>query len=277
MKIGQVLSTVEIAGPPRGGREEFSAALARCATTSRRSASKKSRSCIEAELGAPIETAFAEFEPEAFAAASIGQVHRATTHDGERGRRQGPVSGRRRGGRGRPAESPPDPAAGQADGAGARRQGGRRRAARADRRRSSTTSSKRGTTAPSSAPSAATRSRVVPARPHRAVGPPRARHRATWRGPASTPSRRWTRRPGIATARSSSASSSTAERTADDPRRPPPRQLPAARRREGRLPRFRHGPPDPTRAFRARASIGPGDRQRRRTDRLRGTFVSSVT
>jgi predicted unusual protein kinase regulating ubiquinone biosynthesis (AarF/ABC1/UbiB family) len=37
---------------------------------------------IEGSLGAPIEELFAEFEEEAFAAASIGQVHRARLHDG---------------------------------------------------------------------------------------------------------------------------------------------------------------------------------------------------
>ena len=37
---------------------------------------------IESEYGEPVDEHFAEFEPEAFAAASIGQVHRATLIDG---------------------------------------------------------------------------------------------------------------------------------------------------------------------------------------------------
>lgn len=37
---------------------------------------------IESELGRPLEDLFAAFEHEPLAAASIGQVHRATTHDG---------------------------------------------------------------------------------------------------------------------------------------------------------------------------------------------------
>jgi ubiquinone biosynthesis protein len=41
------------------------------------------RKLIESELGQPIETLFAEFEPEAMASASIGQVHRARLHTGE--------------------------------------------------------------------------------------------------------------------------------------------------------------------------------------------------
>ena len=38
---------------------------------------------VEAELGRPIGELFAEFEPEAMASASIGQVHRARLHSGE--------------------------------------------------------------------------------------------------------------------------------------------------------------------------------------------------
>jgi hypothetical protein len=41
------------------------------------------REVIENELGAPPETLFAEFDKTAFAAASIGQVHRATLKSGE--------------------------------------------------------------------------------------------------------------------------------------------------------------------------------------------------
>lgn len=41
------------------------------------------RKLIEAELGRPIEELFADFEPEAMASASIGQVHRARLHSGE--------------------------------------------------------------------------------------------------------------------------------------------------------------------------------------------------
>jgi ubiquinone biosynthesis protein len=41
------------------------------------------RKLIESELGRTIEDLFAEFEPEAMASASIGQVHRARLHSGE--------------------------------------------------------------------------------------------------------------------------------------------------------------------------------------------------
>ena len=95
----------------------------------------RSRSCCATSSAMPLEHAFAEFEHEAFAAASIGQVHRATTTDGTRRRGQGPVPGHRRGGRDRPAQPADAVPAGQAPRARARRQGARRRAARADRRR----------------------------------------------------------------------------------------------------------------------------------------------
>jgi ubiquinone biosynthesis protein len=42
------------------------------------------RAALEAEYGQPLEQRFAAVEPVAFAAASIGQVHRATLHSGER-------------------------------------------------------------------------------------------------------------------------------------------------------------------------------------------------
>lgn len=39
------------------------------------------RGVVEAELGAPLESLFSDFDPEPIAAASIGQVHRAVTRD----------------------------------------------------------------------------------------------------------------------------------------------------------------------------------------------------
>ena len=83
MKIGQVLSTVEMPGLSEEGQEEFRAALAQLRDNAPTFGFDDIRKVVETDLGRTIEDAFAEFDPEAFAAASIGQVHRAVTHEGE--------------------------------------------------------------------------------------------------------------------------------------------------------------------------------------------------
>ena len=40
--------------------------------------------CIEEDLGAPVDSIYAELEREPISAASLGQVHRGTLHDGQR-------------------------------------------------------------------------------------------------------------------------------------------------------------------------------------------------
>ena len=83
MKIGQVLSTVELPGLSEQGQEEFRAALAELRDNAPRFGYEDIRKVVEEDLGGRVSDHFAEFEREAFAAASIGQVHRAVTHDGE--------------------------------------------------------------------------------------------------------------------------------------------------------------------------------------------------
>ena len=82
MKLGQVLSTVELTAVPEGERERFKAKLAELRDDVPPAPFKKVRKVIEQDLGGPLDDVFEHFEERAFAAASIGQVHRATTLDG---------------------------------------------------------------------------------------------------------------------------------------------------------------------------------------------------
>ena len=84
MKVGQVLSTVDFTAIPESEREEFKATLAALRDDVPPLPFKAIEKLLKEELGVPLDEAFSEFEPEAFAAASIGQVHRAVTADGKR-------------------------------------------------------------------------------------------------------------------------------------------------------------------------------------------------
>jgi predicted unusual protein kinase regulating ubiquinone biosynthesis (AarF/ABC1/UbiB family) len=82
MKLGQVLSTIDFAGLPEDQREEFKATLAALRDDVPPLPFDEVCALIEEELERPVEDAFESFEESAFAAASIGQVHRAVTKDG---------------------------------------------------------------------------------------------------------------------------------------------------------------------------------------------------
>src|SRR6478736_6653804 len=82
MKVGQVLSTVDFTAIPESEREEFKQTLAALRDDVPPLPFKAIEKLLKDELGMPLAEAFDEFEKEAFAAASIGQVHRATTKDG---------------------------------------------------------------------------------------------------------------------------------------------------------------------------------------------------
>jgi predicted unusual protein kinase regulating ubiquinone biosynthesis (AarF/ABC1/UbiB family) len=84
MKIGQVLSTLDFTAIPEKEREEFKETLGTLRDAVPPLPFDAVRALIEEELERPIDEAFASFEEEAFAAASIGQVHRAVTTDGRR-------------------------------------------------------------------------------------------------------------------------------------------------------------------------------------------------
>ena len=83
MKIGQVLSTVDFEAIPEGERENFKAKLASLRDSAPAVAFPKVRKVMEQDLGGKLAEFFEEVEEEAFAAASIGQVHRARTLAGD--------------------------------------------------------------------------------------------------------------------------------------------------------------------------------------------------
>ncbi len=84
MKIGQVLSTVDFTAIPEGEREEFKRTLASLRDEVPPLPFNRMEKLLREELGMAPAEAFEDFERDAFAAASIGQVHRAVTRDGRR-------------------------------------------------------------------------------------------------------------------------------------------------------------------------------------------------
>ncbi|KAK6238698.1 hypothetical protein QUC31_004167 [Theobroma cacao] len=79
IKLGQLSSTRSDLFP-----REFVDELAKLQDRVPAFSPKKARSFIESELGAPIKVLFKEFEDQPIAAASLGQVHRAILHNGEK-------------------------------------------------------------------------------------------------------------------------------------------------------------------------------------------------
>lgn len=84
MKLGQVLSFLDVGLVPEDYREEFQAKLATLRDAAPSVSFDDMRRVIEDDLDAPLDELFAELDPEAIAAASIGQVYRARLHDGRR-------------------------------------------------------------------------------------------------------------------------------------------------------------------------------------------------
>ncbi len=82
MKIGQMLSVVDLNLVDAGSRESFRQQLSKLQGSVNAMPFEAMRPVIEDELGVPVERAFGSFDTDAFAAASIGQVYRAVTHDG---------------------------------------------------------------------------------------------------------------------------------------------------------------------------------------------------
>jgi predicted unusual protein kinase regulating ubiquinone biosynthesis (AarF/ABC1/UbiB family) len=78
MKLGQVMSFLDVGLVPPQYREEFQHELAKLRDAAPTVAFKQMRQVIEEDLEEPISEVFSSFREEPIAAASIGQVYRAT-------------------------------------------------------------------------------------------------------------------------------------------------------------------------------------------------------
>jgi predicted unusual protein kinase regulating ubiquinone biosynthesis (AarF/ABC1/UbiB family) len=85
MKVGQMLSFVSLGSTiPEEYQALYRSALGRLQADAPPMAADLARATLEGELGRPIDTVFATFDPYPLAAASIGQVHVARLLDGRR-------------------------------------------------------------------------------------------------------------------------------------------------------------------------------------------------
>ncbi len=84
MKMGQLASFIDTEYLPEEYRELYQAKLGQLRTSAPAMPWEKVRKVIDEEYDEPCVEVFREIEEEAFAAASIGQVHRAVLHDGRR-------------------------------------------------------------------------------------------------------------------------------------------------------------------------------------------------
>lgn len=82
MKLGQMMSVLDLDLVPPEHRERFQKRLAVLRNAAPSVSFEAMRAVIEEDFGQPLDAVFAEFEPEAIAAASIGQVYLARLHDG---------------------------------------------------------------------------------------------------------------------------------------------------------------------------------------------------
>src|SRR2546430_1332360 len=82
MKLGQVMSFLDVGLVAEEHRDEFQRELAKLRDAAPTVSFKQMRRVIEDDLEEPIDAVFASFQEEPIAAASIGQVYRASLHDG---------------------------------------------------------------------------------------------------------------------------------------------------------------------------------------------------
>jgi predicted unusual protein kinase regulating ubiquinone biosynthesis (AarF/ABC1/UbiB family) len=82
MKLGQVMSFLDVGLVPEEYRDDFQRELAKLRDAAPTVTFKDMRKVIEEELDDPLDEVFDDFDEEPIAAASIGQVYRATLTDG---------------------------------------------------------------------------------------------------------------------------------------------------------------------------------------------------
>ena len=82
MKLGQVMSFLDVGLVPEEHREEFQSELAKLRDAAPTVSFKQMRRVIEEDLEEEIDEVFKDFDEEPIAAASIGQVYRARLRDG---------------------------------------------------------------------------------------------------------------------------------------------------------------------------------------------------
>src|ERR671934_328658 len=82
MKLGQVMSFLDVGLVPEPYREEFQRKLGELRDAAPKVRFDDMRKVIEADLDEKLKDAFEAFDEDPIAAASIGQVYRARLHDG---------------------------------------------------------------------------------------------------------------------------------------------------------------------------------------------------
>jgi predicted unusual protein kinase regulating ubiquinone biosynthesis (AarF/ABC1/UbiB family) len=82
MKLGQVMSFLDVGLVPEEFREEFQNKLAALRDAAPKVSFQQMKKVIEEEYEEPLDEVFETFDPVPIAAASIGQVYKARMHDG---------------------------------------------------------------------------------------------------------------------------------------------------------------------------------------------------